>query len=194
MPELKTIFQTLEDRGKPDDVELHGPFPCRWKNTWLGEGYYFWDTFMSNAHFWGHTRYGDTYIICEAKCVFDTERCLDLVGCTEHLVFFAEIVKQLEAKKLLREKTTVATVIEFMKSRMKSFVYEAIRVYGINSISSSKYPQFANRIKFEEDEHKNQYLDISPAIQICIFKKNGLGIRDYRIIYPVGYVAEDYVI
>jgi hypothetical protein len=30
--------------------------------------------------------------------------------------------------------TTVAKVVEFMKSSMKSFRYEAIRAYGVNSL------------------------------------------------------------
>lgn len=194
MLELKKIFQTLQDRGNPDHVETHGPFPCSWNNTWLGTGYYFWDTFKINAHFWGQTRYAGSYIICEAQCEFTIERCLDLVGSTEHLLIFDEAVRLMESRRLVVEITTVARVIEFMKTMMKTFVYEAVRVYGVNSVSGSRYPQFVNRIKFEEDENKNQYLDISPAIQICIFKKNGLSLKGYKIIHPTDYIEEGYVV
>ena len=46
---VKKIFQTLEDRNNPDEVESQGPFICT-NNPWLGKGYYFWDTFLDLAH------------------------------------------------------------------------------------------------------------------------------------------------
>ena len=49
---VKKIFQTLEDRNNPDEVESQGPFICT-NNPWLGKGYYFWDTFLDLAHWWG---------------------------------------------------------------------------------------------------------------------------------------------
>jgi hypothetical protein len=73
----KKIYQTLEDRGNADDIENHGPFPCKWENTWLGRGYYFWDTFMNNAHWWGKS-VTIPDVICEADCEFSTIKCLDL--------------------------------------------------------------------------------------------------------------------
>ena len=45
---VKKIFQTLEDRNNPDEVESQGPFICT-NNPWLGKGYYFWDTFLDLA-------------------------------------------------------------------------------------------------------------------------------------------------
>jgi len=40
--EKKIIYQTLEDRGNPDEIERNGPFSCNWNNSWLGTGCYFW--------------------------------------------------------------------------------------------------------------------------------------------------------
>ena len=40
---LRKAYQTLENRSNPDQIEEQGPFLCRHKNAWLGEGYYFWD-------------------------------------------------------------------------------------------------------------------------------------------------------
>ena len=62
------IYQTLEDRQNYEDVEEHGPYFCyaRYANgnpksgvkePWLGEGYYFWDTRIADARWWGDTVY-----------------------------------------------------------------------------------------------------------------------------------------
>ena len=34
---------------------------------------------------------------------------------------------------------------------------------------------------------KPQYLDYKPAIQICIYEKTGLNLRDTKIVYPDAY-------
>ncbi len=190
---MTTIFQTLEDRGNPEEIETHGPFPCYWKNTWLGDGHYFWESFIENAHFWGKSRYGESYIICSAQCEYTTETCLDLVGHPEHLLLFRNIVKVMEADKLVVEKTTVARVIEFMKRKLSTFTYEAIRAHGINTVSCYSYPELVNRLKFEHADKKIHYLDLTPPIQICIIKKKGLNLKNYKIIHPEYYIDGDYI-
>jgi len=64
----RKIYQTLEDRNNPDVVENQGPFLCNRKDVWLGIGYYFWDSFIENAHWWGKegARYKN-YFICESS-------------------------------------------------------------------------------------------------------------------------------
>ena len=51
------LYQTLEDRSNIDYVEENGPFICRRNSAWLGIGYYYWDTFVDNAHLWGEKIY-----------------------------------------------------------------------------------------------------------------------------------------
>jgi hypothetical protein len=49
----KEVFQTLENRGtNQTHLEQGGPYICHWENSWLGDGFYFWDTFLENAHWW----------------------------------------------------------------------------------------------------------------------------------------------
>ncbi len=189
---IKKIYQTLEDRNNPEYIEKNAPFKCNWKNAWLGEGYYFWDTFIENAHWWGEIRYNTSYVICEGTCVFDTDKCFDLVGTTEHLIEFSEAIEFLKSKKLVNNDTTVARILSFIKSKITDFKYEAIRVYGINSISehrqrSSKY---VFRLVFEQSKY--QYLDYKPAIQICIFKKGTMELSNMQIVYPDEY-NKDYL-
>jgi len=179
----KTLFQTLKDKNNIEFVKENGPFECKWENTWLGDGYYFWDTFVENAHWWGKTRHKDGYIICRAYCDYDNETCFDLVGDTDHLIEFDECVKLLKELNLFNEKTKVARVVEFLKS-IPDIKYQAIRVYGVNSISNHKkeYEEYRSRMTFEDG--KAQYLDYKPAIQMCLFKKNSLNLRNLEIEYP----------
>lgn len=68
------IYQTLEDRQNYGEVEEHGPFFCYVrddngipksgvKEPWLGEGYYFWDTRITDAQWWGDTVYSQKDIL-----------------------------------------------------------------------------------------------------------------------------------
>ncbi|MCU0349270.1 MAG: hypothetical protein MUF43_00345 [Flavobacterium sp.] len=190
---IKTLFQTLEDRGNPDYVEKNAPFSCHWENTWLGDGYYFWDTFIENAHWWGEVRYKNNYIICKATCDFDSSICFDLVGDTEHMLDFSNSIEFLKSQNLINEETTVSRILSHFKNKVPGFNFQAIRVYGIKSISDYKeeYQKYKHRLIFELS--KPQYLDYKPAIQICIFKQGGLNLREIKIEFPDEYNL-DYVI
>ena len=190
----KVLYQTLKDKGNPEYVLENAPFPCNWDNTWLGEGFYFWDTFVENAHWWGQVRHKKKYIICQTICDFDTDNCFDLVGDTDHMTDFSNSIEFLKDQNIITitPETTVARILEFIKTKI-GFDYEAIRVYGIKSISEYKeeYQKYRFRLIFELS--RPQFLDYKPAIQICIFEKNGLNRRDLTIIYPDEYNL-DYVI
>lgn len=190
---IKTLYQTLKDKGNPDYIEDNAPFLCNWGNAWLGEGYYFWDTFIENAHWWGEVRHTTNYIIYKAECDFTTELCFDLVGETEHMLDFDESINFMKFKGLINEKTTVSRVITFLKEKVPGFNFEAIRVYGIKSISdyNEEYKKYKHRLIFELK--KPQYLDYKPAIQLCLFKKNSLNLRNFKIEFPDEYNSE-YVI
>lgn len=188
----KLLYQTLRDKGNPDIVRRDGPYPCNWDNSWLGEGYYYWDTFINNAHWWGVNGHGTKYFICEAYCDYDTDKCLDLVGTTEHLLQFSNAVDLMKSKKLVNNKTTVSRILNYMKHTIKVLKHEAVRAYGIHTISQNNpdYDEFNFKLVFEIG--KPQYLDYKPAIQICIFNKFGLGLNNYNLIYPYEY-NEDYM-
>ncbi len=184
MTEKKSLYQTLEDRGNPEEIRNNAPFLCRRKTAWLGKGYYFWDTFIKNAHWWGRTSYREhNYVICRVSCDFDNKRCLDLVGNTSHMLDFEKVFKILKEHGMVTKETTVARVLEFLKQKT-DFSYEAIRVLGINSISD-KNNKDTYRLKFRESHR--QYLDYKPPIQICVFQRKGLNLRNATIEYPDEY-------
>jgi len=190
---VKVLYQTLKDKGNPDYIENNAPFLCKWSNAWLGDGYYFWDTFIENAHWWGKMRHGTSYVICKAECDFSSDLCFDLVGDTEHMQVFDDTIKFLKSKKLVNEETTVSRIINFLRTKIPDFNFEAIRVYGIKSISDHKeeYKKYRHRLIFEES--KDQYLDYKPAIQLCLFKKTSMNLRNLKIEFPDEYNSE-YVI
>lgn len=55
----RTLFQAVKDLDNPDEIEQNGPFKCRREDAWLGEGYYFWDSFVELAHWWGRESLGN---------------------------------------------------------------------------------------------------------------------------------------
>ncbi len=187
---VKVLYQTLKDKGNPDYVESNAPFSCNWGNAWLGEGYYFWDTFIENAHWWGNVRHGNRYIIYKAECDFGSDVCFDLVGDTDHMLDFDECIKLMKSKKMITTDTTVARVITFLKEKIPAFNYQAIRVYGIKSISdhTEEYKKYKHRLIFELK--KPQYLDYKPAIQLCLFKRSSLNLRNLTIVFPDEYNAD----
>lgn len=184
---IKRVFQTLEDRGTDlGKLESNGPYPCRWENSWLGDGYYFWDTFIENAHWWGEEIrcYPNGYIICKAVCDFNDTECFDLVGNTEHLELFYDTFEFLKSKGLANEGTRVKRIIEYLRNSVKIFKFSAIRVYGIRS------KDYRSRFSYTQifEKNKSQYLDVKPAIQICFYSKTSLNLRDFKIVYPEEYI------
>ena len=187
----KIVYQTLEDRGNRKIIEEEGPFMCKWENTWLGDGYYFWDTFIENAHWWGEEcrKYPNGYVICQAICDFNDIDCCDLVGNTDHLLMFSDSFNFLKNEGLANENTTVKRLIHYLKYELKYFKFNSIRVFGLRS-KNLKSP-YSFTLNFEEK--KPQYLDFKPAIQICFYSKNSLNLRDYKLIYPPVY-SDDYLV
>ncbi|WP_373841072.1 hypothetical protein [Bacteroides heparinolyticus] len=174
------LFQTVEDRDNPDYIESNAPFICKAANAWLGEGYYFWDTLIANAHWWGKVRYRENYVIVEYTCDLLNGKCFDLHGNMEHLKSFNEVIDFLKSQKLITKTTTVAKVIEYLKSKAGlASKYDGIRAYGHFSRSN---PIF---IPFEDSE--KSCLELLPAVQICLFRKKSFNLSAGKIIYPNHY-------
>ena len=163
---MNQLYQTLEDRSNPDEIESYGPFKCRTATSWLGDGYYFWDSFLELAHFWGKNSTYSNYIICSAEAELNDGNCYDLVGNINHLKDLRAITELMEKEGLIDEFTSVRRIITFMVTR-NLFQHSAIRAIGVNSISDKKEnSSFTMRFKF--DSKLSAYLDILPPIQICI--------------------------
>lgn len=178
------LYQTVEDRENPDQIESMGPVRCNAKNAWLGHGYYFWDTFIENAHWWGKLRYRSNYVIVKYSATdLADSRCFDLHGNMEHLQAFKLILEEMRGRNLVNEKTTVAHIIEFLKRTTKfTDTYDSIRACG----NYSKIPD--STLPFEP--RLPALLDVNPPVQICLFSKLSMGLSRGAIVYPPRYDME----
>ncbi len=182
------IYQTLEDRENAFEIERDGPFRCRRNDAWLGEGYYFWDSHKTLGHWWGKITYGkNKYVICESTCILDQD-CWDLHGEGKHRKEFKEAAIEL-SKSHTKNDPTVPEIIEFLK-RKRFFTYQAIRIFGINSMN--RKDEYSNRVIFH---HKLPgYFDLNPTIQICLFRRDVCSFNGYKIVYPERMVEEEEIV
>lgn len=85
---MTDIYQTLEDKDNDEEIERHGPYFCSVyeidgspkkgsKEPWLGGGYYFWDTRINDAHWWGRTVYWPYFkgMLSATPCMTNIRRC-----------------------------------------------------------------------------------------------------------------------
>ena len=176
MLRLDNLLQTIDDQDNPDYVEEHGPFRSV-TSHWLGVGYYFWDSLMRRAHWWGDRHYGGNYMICKAWASVDEDKFLDLADNMEQLQQFQaqyELIQQIHQGK----KITISFVINKL-IRDGLFPYQAVR-----SVSDKCGGDYA--VKFVEGN--SSFLNFSPPRQICIYER--AAIHDYHIVYPLEYIAD----
>ncbi|MBR8712292.1 hypothetical protein [Porphyromonas levii] len=184
---MTTIFQTLENRGNAEEILEHGPFFCALidekgkkktgiKEPWMGEGYYFWDTRIEDAHWWGRTIYDNSdYIICATEYDQHSELLFDTVGIVQHLEDFSQCA-QLLKEKIKEPIITIPAVIDFLKKNAE-FPYQAIRMcpYPTNAKKNS-----FSTIKFPGNKTRFLFLD---KVQICFFDKTLL-TKPLSLAYP----------
>ncbi len=182
---IKKIYQTVEDRSNADFLESYGPIKCVRKDAWLGEGYYFWEEFVENAHLWGRIIHKNKYIVCIGNC--NDEHIYDLtVSNIDNLKEFKQyydIVRNIDPKK----EYTVSQILEHMRSHVKTFDYFAVRADGVDSFTFNPLLK-ENRVKFHQA--KKAYLNLTPQIQICIYNKEKVKLSNFKVIYPEIYCSE----
>ena len=169
-----TIYQTLEYRNNNKEIEANGPYFCSLRDAqgkikkgvkapWLGEGYYFWDTRIEDAKWWGETVYkskGNGYVVC--KTVYDAHSPLlyDLLGDIETFDEFVEIANMIKSNYNNR-KFSFVFVLQYLKEHTE-FKYKAVRAMAVPSYCKS------TNICFPKD---GLYLAQIKKVQICFFDK-----------------------
>lgn len=176
----KTLYQTVEDRNNPSKIESEGPFLCVRNNAWLGRGYYFWDTFVELAHWWGNTIYGGKYVVCQSYCDGLLPDTYDLYDDFETLRDFSNLKDELQ-KRLHRNNISVSDVICFLKKHSDfSSQYKAIRAKATGCMKHSPTMRFVN--------YNIARLELMPPVQFCVMDKSFLLGDVYRIVYPAKYI------
>lgn len=184
---MKTLYQTLEDRGNLDYVEKYGPFFCKANLAWLGRGYYYWEAFMDYAKWWGDELYQKQgYIICESKVDFHKVKVLDLEN-PEVMIYFKQAGEVLG--KVYKDKTVfVSQVLEYLRKKT-SFDYQVIRARVQGATKKSYLP--GHRMNFRIGH--SAFLDLMPQIQVCIIDRSVIGGDNFHVVYPPEY-SENFAI
>ena len=174
---ITDIYQTLEDRGNYQQIEDHGPYFCSLydesgelkkgiKEPWLGEGYYFWDTRIDDARWWGYTiyeQYTKGYVICHTCYDQHSSLLFDMVGSLAMFEDFLDCAKVISLERNIK-KVSFPVVLEYLK-RKEDFNYKAIRVWPDPKTFSSN-SQFD--VPFPGNQATIRKME---KIQICFFDK-----------------------
>lgn len=167
-----TIFQTVESTPDKEKLRREAPFHCEDNQLkeWLGSGYYFWDTFIELAHWWGKVHYQirrhKPYAICRSLLKCSDDEILDLVGNLEQVQDVRKIYRQMRNCPQYKGKQFKAqTVIDYIRNSLK-IPYKAVRAYGENSSKDKTIKQL--RLNFSS----NAFLNLCPEVQICVFDKS----------------------
>ena len=179
----KVLYQTVKDKGNHKEIETKGPIHCAKDNAWLGHGFYFWDTFEELAHWWGEHRLKQPYMVWKALCDFDSDKCFDLHGEPNHILIFRKVAQEILDQKIDEDEKniTVAEVLYYIQDVLKITNYSAIRATGALSISP-KNLKYTIKMPFEIGKH--QFIDLLPAIQICIFNLDAMDFKEHTLIFP----------
>lgn len=182
----RDIYQTLEDRSNNEFVENNGPFDCKRNDAWLGDGHYFWEYYIENAHWWGEKSYPNNYIICKASYVFNNKICFDLVDNYTNRELIKQISIKLENDNSYNGHITIPRIIAHLKD-ISLFNYKAVRIIGENVKSSSS--KYSKSIAFQT-KRPNSVYELIPPIQVCFYDKGIINLDMYSIVYPELYNTE----
>ncbi|MCC6279564.1 MAG: hypothetical protein IT262_03125 [Saprospiraceae bacterium] len=179
---MLTGYHTVEDRNNPDVILLEGPFRCEREDAWLGHGYYFWDTRIELAHFWGELNFNRRgHVICRGIINDDPGILWDLDGRIAHQEeFIAAIDMMIDAGIISRdEDATVNEIITFLKKR-DILTYKAIR--AADEDNDTYFIRFKPR-----KAPKQAKMRLRQRVQICLIEKNNLTLQEFLIIFPEKY-------
>ncbi len=163
------IYQTLD---YCENYELiKGPIFCSVRYTngelkrgikepWLGEGFYFWDTRVEDAKWWGKTIYKGNFIIYHTTYNQHSPLLYDMVGNVQQFDDFVNAATLLK-KKFNSSRISFPMVLAYFKKDTK-FNYKAIRVWPSNQNLKKSGIHFPDNkielVKFDK-------------IQLCFFDK-----------------------
>ena len=179
---MSVLFQTLEDRDNVDFVEANGPFPGNIRDRWLGKGYYYWDTFINSAHFWGrfsYLKYNKKYIIAKSVVTLHPSKTLNLLD-GDDLQKFSTWINEFELTYPDKKVTPEKVITHIQNVMGKDFPYTAIKALFVDCLNCEDYQ---DRLY----PNGKAYLDLQPPIQVCIIDKSIIGRDNFKVIYPLNY-------
>lgn len=165
------LYQSVEDRGRVE----YTPIFCEAKDAWLGKGYYFWDSEIKDAHWWGQEHYNGFYVICQSKYDYDSLEYFDLLGNTDHRKYLFTFAEALINR--YRKQYSVAETLELLKLIDKSFLqnYKAVRALP-ESLETK-----VRRLYFDKNE--KYFISNRTRIQMCVIDLGFLLEGEYVSVY-----------
>lgn len=183
----RTVFHTVKSTPDKGALIKNAPFRCKDKSgelkEWLGEGYYFWETFEELPHWWGKVRYRFNdlhYVICKTDFDCPDNELLDLVSDTETIADIKSMVVEMKKHPSFKAVTfTAQFIINFIRKKTP-FSYKAIRAYGRDASSDKNITQHIYYFSMKSSIH------FCPEIQICVIDKSVL-----KLPMEIHYCSED---
>lgn len=175
------LHHTCKQDGGEDFVLKNAPFlakddPAKKKYQFLGEGYYFWEDDVEQAHKWGKTHYRNCYFIVEFDCEIDEVYLLDLND-RRGQKYLQDIKQKLEQslqKKM--DNWSLSQVIQFLiRSKEEIGIDFDYRIFKVQDHFASN-----KNIKFVSNKPNSTNIR---GVFIVFFKdKNDLCVAQKRII------------
>lgn len=156
---------------------------CSSEDARLGKGYYFWDTDIKAAKWWGKSHYEGAYRVCRSHYDAHSEHYFDLVGNMEHIQILSRCYHKLQQRK--KEDYSIAEVLELIKLYIPKFkdIYWAIRARPM----TKRYPDSKMDIPFARGEDNKLFISCATRVQVCITNLDFLlDEREYQVIYESG--------
>lgn len=189
MEEERVIYHTVEDRGNPDYVLQNAPFMGNVEssgNQWLGNGYYFWDSLIIWAHWWGERHYNNKYIICSSSMPRFSNDVLDLTDPNE-CIKLAEWAEYIKKKDKTEKKLGLSRLMQILEKKNILKNFKAIKANFNKKICiNSNYHKTITSLRAYPGRGDDDYLDLCPHVQICVRDKSIL-TKPISIIYPLEY-------
>ena len=177
-----TIYQTVEHRHDQTEEALiaQGPIFCESDDAWLGSGYYFWDSRIEDAHWWGkhaYIRKNKSYRICQAQMTLNRLTCFDLLGCIDHVKEFFFSIDTIQKHQGAGSGILVEDVLCYMRS-LPNWNYGAIRAEPSPTYSNNK----SNVKPHAYFPGLNFWLAETNKVQICINDKAKVNFRQFCVV------------
>lgn len=178
---MTTIYQSKSNDKKYEPNRNEVMHSCN--ESWAGDGYYFWDSHIKLAQWWGKKYYKNKYLIAQANINIDI-KCFDIHNSYQNQITIAQLWIKLKGK-IPSGNANLPSFFQFLRDIGIFGEYDAIRFCITNSVGKSRSSKVGRkRINVKEHETKiDQYLDLIPPIQICLFTEKSLGINNYKIIF-----------
>lgn len=188
----KTALYQAIDGGRKAVPQT--PIYCSTSDARLGYGYYFWDSIIGAAHWWGRVHYGGNYIICQSFYDAHSDKYFDLIGNLLHRAQLKGCADKLRVRG--RQGFALAEVLEGLRKVCPEFddLYWAIRAEAVNK----HYPDRKQDIPLHKDEPtsckgrdipfaegaKRLVLSCGLRVQLCVTNLAFLLEGEYTAIYP----------